>query len=458
MARTNGIKLSQLAFWTFTLSVALLPIGLGGDRVVPLGLAQLGLSLSCLLLVADHDVLKFVKFPKPLRASLGLFLFVMLWCIFQVQPFIPAGWTHPLWQETAKVLHTPVKGMIAIAPEAAINCLSRLFTYILVGAIAFIVSQDSKRAKKIIQVLWYVGSALCVYGLGAHLTNSNSILWWKKWAYIGDLTATFVNRNHFAIYADMIFVTGLSLLAQSWREATHAVKKHQRVAAIREWLTHTGLTQIFLLLLVFISVIYSHSRAGFALLLAGTGFYAVCYQIYRRAWKRAVVLGIAALVIVAVGIGAALMMSDRFAVLFHDYSSLDRLKVYKLTLQAIRDNPWLGYGLNGFEPEFRLYQQNMIMEFNHAHSDVLEMVLDLGVPVAALMAAAIGILVWCLVRGVLTRRQNGMYPVLGLTVTAMMLAHACVDFSLQIPGDAVTWAAIMGTGLAQSWSSRAKHT
>ncbi len=155
---------------------------------------------------------------------------------------------------------------------------------------------------------------------------------------------------------------------------------------------------------------------------------------------------------IALCLFVAFEFSERFATLFSDYSSTDRLKVYRLGLSVLHDNPWFGYGLNGFEPQFRLYQQNMLMEFNHAHSDILESLIDLGIPFGLLMWTAIGLLLSGLWHGIITRRQNGVFPVLGLTTSIMLLGHACVDFSLQIPGDVMIWAALMGAGLAQSWS------
>src|ERR1700744_6031764 len=97
------------------------------------------------------------------------------------------------------------------------------------------------------------------------------------------------------------------------------------------------------------------------------------------------------------------------------------------------DNLWLGFGLNGFEPEFRLYQTGMLMEFNHAHNDWLESLLDLGIPMGLVLWGAIALLLSGLLHGILTRRQHGMFPALGMAVSLMTLAHGIVDFSLQIP-------------------------
>ncbi|MFC6491681.1 hypothetical protein ACFSKM_02820 [Ancylobacter dichloromethanicus] len=47
-----------------------------------------------------------------------------------------------------------------------------------------------------------------------------------------------------------------------------------------------------------------------------------------------------------------------------------------------------------------------------------------------------------------------MITLVALSVSAAVLSHAAVDFSLQIQAVAITYWAILGAGLAQSWSRR----
>jgi O-antigen ligase len=459
MAFTNRLNYAACAFWTFTLSIALLPIGLGGDRPVSFGLAQVGLSITCVFLVLSPHVWKEANFIERMRWTLALLGFVLLWAIFQTQPFVPASWQHPLWRETAATLHRSVYGGISIAPEASFKGISRLITYITAGVLGYVLTQDPKRARQLVTTLWITGTVICTYGLVEFASGSETILWFKKWSYQGDLTATFVNRNHFAIYAGMILTCGVALMMQSWREQVGRSKPHERIEAIRDWFAKEGLYRAFLLILTLICIMSSHSRAGLVLSLVGVSAYIFFYQIYLRAWRRVWILGIILVVGLMVSFIIAFNVSDRFAVLFVDYSSADRAKVYKLGWHILRDNPWLGYGINGFEPEYRLYQQYMMEEFNHAHSDILESLIDLGIPVGLMLWAAIAMICNSLWFGIVHRRQNGLYPTLALAATIMALGHALVDFDLQIPGVAMTWAALLGTGLSQSWqrSKTAAH-
>ena len=75
------------------------------------------------------------------------------------------------------------------------------------------------------QALWVSsGTLICIYGLIEFMAGGHKILWFDKWAYQEDLTASFVNRNHFAVYAGMVMTSGVALLVQSWREKVMAQK------------------------------------------------------------------------------------------------------------------------------------------------------------------------------------------------------------------------------------------
>ena len=91
--------------------------------------------------------------------------------------------------------------------------------------------------------------------------------------------------------------------------------------------------------------------------------------------------------------------------------------------------------------------------YDRAHSTPLELAADLGLPLAGLIVLAwlivLGVLIW----GVRTRRRELIVPVGALAVAILGLAHSAIDFSLQIPGYAIVVFALVGAGLAQSFSS-----
>jgi O-antigen ligase len=447
------LKLNDIAFWLFATCVALLPVALGGNRPIPFGIAELLLAGSLVFLGCDKTTFQQLVFPRRIVVAMALMGGVALWAFIQTAPIVPQSWANPLWVDAQKTLGKSLPATIAINPENAVSGLVRLLTYLCVGVLAFVFARDPKRAKRLVQVLWYSGLTISMYGLLQFMIDAKYILWFAKESYLEDLTATFINRNHFAIYAAMTLVCGVGMLMQSWRDTMRNVSPTGKASAIKAWLIKDGVQTLFLLLLVLISIFFSHSRAGLVLAVAGAAATAFFYQIYCKHYRTAVMIIVCAALVLCMTVVFSMQFSERFAVLFSDYSSIHRGIVYDLTWQAIQDNPIFGYGLNNFQSVFRLYQQNMAPEFNHAHSDILESILDLGAPACALLWGAIALFISGLFNGILTRRRDGVFPVLGLSATLMVLFHAGIDFSLQIPGVVFYWVVLMGAGLAQSWSS-----
>ena len=79
---------------------------------------------------------------------------------------------------------------------------------------------------------------------------------------------------------------------------------------------------------------------------------------------------------------------------------------------------------------------------------------ELGWPAALILFACVAWLALICFRGLRSRGRDWVYPTTGLAATALVAMHALVDFSLQIPATAVTYAALMGAAVSQSFSSR----
>jgi len=137
-------------------------------------------------------------------------------------------------------------------------------------------------------------------------------------------------------------------------------------------------------------------------------------------------------------------------------SGLGRVEIYRSTLRMIADHPWFGTGLGTFEwsfPAYRSADVSMWGVWDRAHSTPLELASDLGLPLAGLIVVAWLIVLGVLIRGVRIRHRDLIVPVAALTVAILGLAHSLIDFSLQIPGYSIVIFALVGAGLAQSFSS-----
>ena len=136
-----------------------------------------------------------------------------------------------------------------------------------------------------------------------------------------------------------------------------------------------------------------------------------------------------------------------------DVEREQRVRVYEQTWEAAKQSPWTGYGLGNYERTFSMFADEQTYNWIMAHNDWLEMIFELGIPMAALWFLVLGGLgVRCLA-GFFRRRRDHVYPLAGFAACMLVGLHCLVDFSLQIPAVAVVFAVMLGVGVAQGWSS-----
>jgi O-antigen ligase len=131
--------------------------------------------------------------------------------------------------------------------------------------------------------------------------------------------------------------------------------------------------------------------------------------------------------------------------------------VYWLTLGSITDRPMLGHGYGTFVDIFPMYRDRSISVegfWEQAHNTYLEIFQGLGLVFGSMLLASVLLLVWRCVQGAMTRRENATMPRVAAAAAALVGIHSLVDFSLQIQAVALTFAAMLGAGVAQAKSSR----
>ena len=79
---------------------------------------------------------------------------------------------------------------------------------------------------------------------------------------------------------------------------------------------------------------------------------------------------------------------------------------------------------------------------------MIEHLVELGWPATLLLYAGPLLLFGYVVRGLAVRRRDLVFPLVAASGTVLVATHALVDFSLQIPAMAVTYAAVLGIGVA----------
>ena len=139
----------------------------------------------------------------------------------------------------------------------------------------------------------------------------------------------------------------------------------------------------------------------------------------------------------------------------------NRLAVYLITLRSIFDAPLLGYGYGTFVDVFPMFRDRSISVegvWEQAHNTYLEVFQGLGLVFGLALAASVVLLVIKCFKGTNVRREGLMVPAVATSAAFLVGVHALADFSLQMQAVALTFAAILGAGVAQAKSSRLTTT
>lgn len=387
----------------------------------------------------------------PMAVPFGLCLG---WVILQLSPLAPAAWHHPFWGEAARALPAgTVTPHVSLDPTGGWTALMRLLSYGGVFWLAVQVGRNRERAQQGLRWLAVAAVVHAIYGLTQYFSGLEFILWYPKWAYLGDLTGSFVNRNAFGAFAGVGLLCCLGLAAARIAEDRGFIRGARDAADLL--LTRTAPYLIGITLLG-TALLLSHSRGAF-LATGAAVFLLLGLLVFGRVISRGFAWGLTAATLVVGGMVLA-VSGDMTVTRLADSTDIqgDRGQLYRLSLDAIAEAPVTGYGLGSFASAFQLYRDTSMprpVVYDFAHNLHLELLMDLGIPAALLLYASVLVALGLCLRGVLTRQRDQVHPALALAAAVLLAGHGLVDFSLQMPAIAVLFAWLLGVGVAQSWRS-----
>jgi O-antigen ligase len=344
-------------------------------------------------------------------------------------------------------------GTLSLAPSLSLGQLLLFFCCFLFGYLIW----SSIRTKKDLEVfVWTLlagASFQAFYGMAGFFSGSGKIWGFIKVHYLDSATGTFINRNHFSGYLEMIFPISLGYILA--KADFFSMKPGGRLKEKLLWFSQDRLQKAFLLslisVLIGLGIFFSRSRTGIFIFFATFFLLALALAVFGKKKRRS--LKMVRIVIVAVLAAAVFIGIDpiieRFA---QGYMTGDMRAVYFAnSVDLVGRFPLTGVGLGGFVyayPTVRKTHDSLLVD--HAHNDYLELASETGLIAAlALVAAALIALVWAvrrwrerhdpLIRGVM------LGAILGVTA---ILIHSLTDFNLQIPANAATFAAVFALALA----------
>ena len=438
------------------LLVILAPLPLGSNREWSWTLCAFIIAIITL-----GWVLQSVFRPQHVSTSLRspvviLFLMVCLWAWIQTVGWVPESWKHPLWGLNAEVLGQHLSGSISLAPEDNFTAVMRLLSYGLVFFLAFQFGRNRDNALVTFKWIALAGFAYAIYGLIIFWGDYGTLFWFFDNDFKGDVRGTFVNRNSFATYLGLTLLCAFAVFNQkiARKNIVPYTLPGGREDQIERFILQVW-KPLTAILLMTTALILTHSRGGFISTLAGGLVLLFFFKKRQRtqSGKSKAALGGAVLVAVIAFVLTSEVLLKRIDQLTVDSQS--RLTVYGITADAIGDNPLLGFGYGTFTDSFRLYRDERIeRHFDKTHNTYLENIFELGWPVAGILFLCITWLMLVCWRGVRYRRRDWVYPATGVAATVLVGVHSLFDFSLQMPGTAITYACILGVASAQSYKSR----
>lgn len=455
--------MSRFIFWALIALVALAPLPLASNRPAPwsaLAIAT-GLLLALWALTAFRQRAPGARVADRFLLPVGLlFCAGIAWMVLETTGPLPGEWRPPAMERAASLLETAPQHGIGLDRSGAWHVVMRLLTYGGVFVLAWEYGRSRQRAQTMLYAVVVAGIAYAAYGLIVHLGGYQMVLWFPKTAYREALTSTFINRNSYATYAALGLLCALALMFSEWRRlraARHAGSARLADRGTRRQDHGSDLRLGALAIAVATmgaALILTGSRGGFYGLAATLAIVVVLLAVANllRGWRLAGVIGLGAVAAVALLLATGGELAGRIERGAADVES-SRGALFGPAIAAIKERPLTGYGGGSFQGVFEavndgtLYRQGYFID--KAHNTYLELALEAGIPAMLAMSAAILALAMLCVLALL-RRRAVRFALAGLAASLMVAIHALVDFSLQMPAVAVTYAAILGVAAAQS--------
>jgi len=300
----------------------------------------------------------------------------------------------------------------------------KLIAYIVVF---FLCTQAFRERQDLTSLTWllmFLCFGVSLFGIVQRFTSEGTIYWFQKLTLGGDPFGPFVNRNHFAGFAELTVPVGLALMI------FRGLRRDLFPLASVLTIVPVG------------ALILSGSRGG----IVGFGFELVVLGLMARSRKRGpeparlaalALVGFAAIALIG-WLGASKVI-ERFSTLHPgDITLSRRATMVRGAARVFISHPIAGCGLGSLVavyPRFETFYDGLVVD--HVHNDYMELLAEMGL-VGGLFGGAF---LWILFRdarkGFIAEQGHFSRAVhaAGITAVCGLLLHSLVDFNLHIPSN-----------------------
>lgn len=440
-------------------------LAFGGVQVVVYSAAEVLLFLALLLVVLKQSqegkVTLWVPFWPALFGLLAVLQMTPLpsWVVASLSParlLGPdlAGLPPGSWKWTT----------LSIYPHATLLLLTKFLAYFSAFVLAAYFFDYSKASSLLIRALISLGSFEAAYGILQYLTGWQKIFTYTKVYNVSVATGTYINPNHFAGVLELTlpFVAASAFyFFQLWIEQRRTGARPHG-SALRRSFGSLSILYLFLLVMMALSVAFSHSRMGILSALFSIVFVALLAQIKarRKVWALGVLLFFACVLGYGLWIGLNPVLVRFEQLREPEFLRMEgRFSIWKDGLELIREYPLTGTGLGTFGMAFRRYQTTAVDKYvDHAHNDYLEIASETGLVGLALLFVPVLFLLGRMIISFLDdhRRYRRAITLGCIGSTLAVLIHSITDFNLQIPANALIFSVVLGIGYKAAWIEREK--
>lgn len=314
------------------------------------------------------------------------------------------------------LLHTTAS---AFATRQQLQLLAADLVFLFLAAQAF---RTIEEWRSFFWFLLFFGFVISGFGILQHLTFNGKLYWFREMRYGGIPFGPYVNRNHFAGFAELIIPVALVPLVLG------KVRQERRFV-------------VGLFAIVSIGALLLSASRGGIISFAAEIILLFLFLLLRRGPKQHLFVGGIVLV-------AAVLMVSWLGVsqILGRFSSLQTLEVNESKRASMREGSWrifldhpvIGTGLGTLQlvypPYETLYDGKIV---NHSHNDYLEALAETGLLGGLCCAWFLAVLYFDGLRLLQSAIQSftGSLRLVGLLGCTGLLVHSFVDFNIHIPAN-----------------------
>jgi hypothetical protein len=446
------VTFRSIQLWTTIVVLVLAPFFFGSVDLFWVVVWTILLSLSALCSVAGPIGTAQSRILFGFLALCGIYALV---AIIQIIPNAVERLNEPAWAQANQLL--PLNALPRISSRAEIPPLAigHFLLFVTSFLSGFSVGTSRRSSDKLIWFAQYSILLYVIYGVAALILTPNMVLWAPKLAYRGSLTATFINHNTAATFVGVGTILWFCFAFSSVQSARFSSIRLLLLIRSNEQLAFRIIARSVGALLCFFALLLTRSRGGLICSCLGL-LVAIILMVANkqkpRVWHIAVSGGIALAATVA-------LLSQMGRIGSQGLFDEARWTVYGYCVEAIRQRPLLGAGAGTFADLFPSLRGDNFYSWgvwDYAHSTILEIAVEMGLPMAALASIAALASVFILARAAFKsegRNRSSLAAITGIATLSYL--HSIIDFSLQIPGYLIVFGILLGCGLARASSAQA---